>query len=208
MPAPRWPRRRSVEAFQHSQESLPGPRQVATAIDPKTVGKVRSELIVALGSPKRLHRGVLDRPVHAKSTVLSDRGPWRSSSASAATRCCRSMSASTPCRRRSRMGSDALVGLHRCLQRHGVSSRLPEVEGDKPLPTSGSSRPIAIGFFHIDIAEVQTATRQAGYLFVQRSTGRTSKFACRSASTKPRCRPRRRRLPARRLIAAVPYRIS
>ncbi len=44
--------------------------------------------------------------------------------------------------------------LHRCLQRHGIS-RLPNVEGDKPKRSKFKRYPI--GFFHIDIAEVQTA---------------------------------------------------
>lgn len=44
--------------------------------------------------------------------------------------------------------------LHRCLQRHGIS-RLPEVEGDKPAKKKFKTYPI--GYFHIDIAEVQTA---------------------------------------------------
>ncbi len=43
--------------------------------------------------------------------------------------------------------------LHRCLQRHGIS-RLPEVEGDKPQRRRFKRYPV--GFFHIDIAEVQT----------------------------------------------------
>src|SRR5215475_6601072 len=44
--------------------------------------------------------------------------------------------------------------LHRCLQRHGIG-RLPDVEGDKPTKKKFKSYPI--GYFHIDIAEVQTA---------------------------------------------------
>jgi len=52
--------------------------------------------------------------------------------------------------------------LHRCLQRHGIS-RLPEVEGDKPKRSRFKCYPI--GFFHIDIAEVQTAEGKL-YLFV------------------------------------------
>jgi hypothetical protein len=44
--------------------------------------------------------------------------------------------------------------LHRCLQRHGIS-RVPEVEGDKPDKKKFKAYPI--GYFHIDIAEVQTA---------------------------------------------------
>ena len=61
--------------------------------------------------------------------------------------------------------------LHRCLQRHGIS-RLPDVEGDKPKRAKFKRYPI--GFFHIDIAEVQTAEGKL-YLFV--GIDRTSKFA-------------------------------
>lgn len=43
--------------------------------------------------------------------------------------------------------------LHRCLQRHGIS-RLPEVAGDKPKRSKFKRYPI--GYFHMDIAEVQT----------------------------------------------------
>ena len=52
--------------------------------------------------------------------------------------------------------------LHRCLQRHGIS-RLPDIEGDKPKRQRFKRYPI--GFFHIDIAEVQTAEGKL-YLFV------------------------------------------
>ncbi|GAL96880.1 transposase [Acetobacter tropicalis NRIC 0312] len=61
--------------------------------------------------------------------------------------------------------------LHRCLQRHGIS-RLPDVEGDKPKRQHFKRYPI--GFFHLDIAEVQTAEGKL-YLFV--AIDRTSKFA-------------------------------
>jgi hypothetical protein len=44
--------------------------------------------------------------------------------------------------------------LHRCLQRHDIS-RLPEVTGDKPVKKAFKAYPI--GYFHVDIAEVQTA---------------------------------------------------
>ncbi|MFT4046604.1 MAG: IS481 family transposase, partial [Solimonas sp.] len=43
--------------------------------------------------------------------------------------------------------------LHRCLQRHGIS-RLPEVDGDRPPKRRFKTYPI--GYFHLDIAEVQT----------------------------------------------------
>lgn len=61
--------------------------------------------------------------------------------------------------------------LHRCLQRHGISRRA-EVEGDKPAKKKFKSYPI--GYFHVDIAEVQTAEGKL-YLFV--AIDRTSKFA-------------------------------
>ncbi|QFU08828.1 hypothetical protein PARPLA_01688 [Rhodobacteraceae bacterium THAF1] len=61
--------------------------------------------------------------------------------------------------------------LHRCLQRHGIS-RLPDVGGDKPKRQKFKRYPI--GFFHIDIAEVQTVE---GKLFLFVGTDRTRKFA-------------------------------
>jgi hypothetical protein len=61
--------------------------------------------------------------------------------------------------------------LHRCLQRHGIS-RLPEVEGEASSKCKFRTYPI--GFFHVDIAEVQTAQGKL-YLFV--AVDRTSKFA-------------------------------
>jgi hypothetical protein len=80
--------------------------------------------------------------------------------------------------------------LHRCLQRHGIS-RLPEVEGDKPAKKKFKKYPI--GYFHIDIAEVQTEEGKL-YLFV--AIDRTSKFAYAELHER-----------ATRLIAAVPYKI-
>ena len=61
--------------------------------------------------------------------------------------------------------------LHRCLQRHGIS-RLPEVQGDKPVPKKFKTYPI--GYFPIDIAEVRTAE---GRLYLFAAIDRTSKFA-------------------------------
>lgn len=89
--------------------------------------------------------------------------------------------------------------LHRCLQRHGIS-RLPEVEGDKLQKKKFKSYPI--GYFHIDIAEVQTDEGRL-YLFV--AIDRTSKFAYVELHAKAT------RMAARdflsNLIAAVPYAI-
>ena len=87
--------------------------------------------------------------------------------------------------------------LHRCLERHGIS-RLPDVEGDKPRKKAFKRYPI--GYFHIDIAEVQTAQGKL-YLFV--AIDRTSKFAY------VELHPRATKMIAaeflRHLITTVPY---
>ena len=89
--------------------------------------------------------------------------------------------------------------LHRCLQRHGIS-RLPEIEGDKPAKMKFKTYPI--GYFHVDIAEVQTAEGKL-YLFV--AIDRTSKFAY------VELHKRATKMIAagflRHLIPAVPYKI-
>ncbi|MBY0137917.1 IS481 family transposase [Paracoccus yeei] len=89
--------------------------------------------------------------------------------------------------------------LHRCLQRHGIS-RLPDVEGDKPKRQRFKRYPI--GFFHIDIAEVQTAEGKL-YLFV--AIDRTSKFAFTRLVEKAGKMAAAQFL--RDLVAAVPYRL-
>ena len=61
--------------------------------------------------------------------------------------------------------------LHRCLKRHGIA-RLPDTDGDKPHRSRFKAYPI--GFFHMDIAEVQTEEGRL-YLFV--AIDRTTKFA-------------------------------
>ena len=61
--------------------------------------------------------------------------------------------------------------LHRCLERHGIS-RLPDMQGDKPKTKRFAD--YAIGYFHIDIAEVRTEEGKL-YLFV--AIDRTSKLA-------------------------------
>lgn len=89
--------------------------------------------------------------------------------------------------------------LHRCLQQHGVS-RLPEMIGDRPAKKKFKAYPI--GYFHIDIAEVQT---EEGKLRLFVAIDRTSKFAfvCLVESAG--------KMEAaqflRDLIEAVPYRI-
>lgn len=89
--------------------------------------------------------------------------------------------------------------LHRCLQRHGIS-RLPDIEGDKPQHQRFKRYPI--GFFHIDIAEVQTAEGKL-HLFV--AIDRTSKFAF--ASLVPRATGAAARAFLDELVEAVPYQI-
>jgi len=89
--------------------------------------------------------------------------------------------------------------LHRCYQRHGIS-RLPEVEGDRPAKKMFKAYPI--GFFHIDIAEVQTAQ---GKLFLFVAIDRTSKFAFAQLAEKANRMSASAFLTA--LIEAVPYKI-
>ena len=89
--------------------------------------------------------------------------------------------------------------LHRCLQRHGIS-RLPEVEGSKPSKKKFKAYPI--GYFHIDIAEVQTAE---GKLYLYVAIDRTSKFAFVRLVKKTGRTSASVFLEA--LIAAVPYKI-
>lgn len=89
--------------------------------------------------------------------------------------------------------------MHRCLQRHGIS-RLPEFEGNKPEKKKFKAYPI--GFFHIDITEVQTAEEKL-HLYV--AVDRTSKFAFVQLVEKANRVTASAFLEA--LVAAVPYRI-
>ena len=89
--------------------------------------------------------------------------------------------------------------LHRCLQRHDIS-RLPEVDSDKPAKKKFKAYPL--GYFHVDIAEVQTAEGKL-YLFV--AIDRTSKFTFVELHQKAGKMAAAAFL--RNLIAVVPYRI-
>ncbi len=89
--------------------------------------------------------------------------------------------------------------LHRCLQRHGIS-RLPHVEGDKP--SRKKFKAYAIGYFHIDLAQVQTAE---GKLYLYVAIDRTSKFAFVQLVDRATTRTASDFLEA--LVAAVPYKI-
>ena len=173
-------------AIQHSQESL---RVLAKryGVNPKTVAKWKRR-----SSAADLPTG----PKQAKSTVLSTEEEaivvaFRRHTLLPLDDCLYALQATIPRLTRS--------SLHRCLQRHGIS-RLPDVAGDRPAKKKFKAYPI--GYFHIDIAEVQTAEgklylyvaidRTSKFAFVQvvRKTGRTSASAFLSA-----------------LIEAVPYKL-
>ena len=135
-------------AIQHSQESL---RALAKryGINPKTVAKWRKRASVA-----DLPTG----PKEPSSTVLSAEEEaivvaFRRHTLLPLDDCLYALQPTIPHLTRS--------SLHRCLQRHGIS-RLPEVEGDKPEKKRFKGYPI--GYFHIDIAEVQTEEGKL-YLF-------------------------------------------
>jgi transposase len=145
-------------AIQHSQESL---RALSKryGINQKTVAKWKKRASVS-----DLPTG----PKQARSTVLSiDEEAiivaFRRHTLLSLDDCLYALQPTIPHLTRS--------SLHRCLQRHGIG-RLPDVEGDKPAKKKFKSYPI--GYFHIDIAEVQTAEGKL-HLFV--AIDRTSKFA-------------------------------
>ena len=89
--------------------------------------------------------------------------------------------------------------LHRCLERHGIS-RLPQVEGDKPVRKRFATYPI--GYFHIDIAQVSS---EEGKLALFVAIDRTSKFAF--AQLVPSAGKMEAAQFLQELIDAVPYRI-
>ena len=89
--------------------------------------------------------------------------------------------------------------LHRCYQRHGIN-RLPDVESDKPARKAFKAYPI--GYFHIDIAEVQT---KEGKLFLFVAIDRTSKFAFAQLAEKANRVTASAFLTA--LVEAIPYKI-
>ena len=173
-------------AIQNSQASL---RALSKryGINQKTVAKWKKRISVA-----DLPTG----PKEPKSTVLSSEEEaiivaFRKHTLLPLDDCLYSLQATIPHLTRS--------SLHRCLQRHDMS-RLPEVEGDKQPKKKFKSYPI--GYFHIDIAEVQTAEGKL-YLFV--AIDRTSKFAFVELHEKAGKMVAAQFL--RNLIAALPYAI-
>ena len=159
-------------AIQHSQESL---RALAKryGINPKTVAKWKKRTSVAdlPTGPKEPRSTVLS--VEEEAVIVA----FRRHTLLPLDDCLYALQPTIPHLTRS--------SLHRCLQRHGIS-RLPEVEGASPPKRKFKAYPI--GFFHIDIAEVQTAQGKL-YLFV--AIDRTSKFAFVELSRRPTRRPPR-----------------
>lgn len=173
-------------AIQHSQESL---RALAKrhGINQKTVAKWKKRATVA---------DMPTGPRDPKSTVLAVEEEavivaFRRHTLLPLDDCLYALQATIPNLTRS--------SLHRCLQRHGIS-RLPDVEGDKPDKKKFKSYPI--GYFHIDIAEVQTAE---GKLYLYVAIDRTSKFAFVQLVKKTGRASASAFLEA--LVKAVPYKI-
>jgi len=173
-------------AIQHSQESL---RALASryGVNPKTIAKWRQR-----NSVDDLPTG----PKQAKSTVLSLEDEaivvaFRRHTLLPLDDCLYALQATIPHLTRS--------SLHRCLQRHDIS-RLPDVEGAVPPKRKFKTYPL--GYFHIDIAEVQTAQ---GKLYLLVAIDRVTKFAFVELHEKATRRVAGDFLRA--LIQAVPYTI-
>ncbi|MFN8874268.1 MAG: IS481 family transposase [Brevundimonas sp.] len=173
-------------AIQRSQASL-STLSRELGINPKTVAKWRKRATV-----EDLKTG----PTAPRSTVLTEAEEamvvaFRRHTLLPLDDCLYALQPSIPQLTRS--------ALHRCLQRHGIS-RLPDVEGD--TPKRQRFKPYPIGFFHMDIAEVQTAEGKL-YMFV--AIDRTSKFAVTQLVDKADRRTAWEFLD--HLLQAVPYRI-
>ena len=145
-------------AIQHSEASL---RALASryGVNPKTIAKWKKRSTTAD------HK---TGPIEPKSTVLSVEDEavivaFRRHTLLPLDDCLYGLQPTIPHLTRS--------SLHRCLERHGIS-RLPEIDGDKPKKQRFAT--YAIGYVHIDIAEVSTAEGKLR-LFV--AIDRTSKFA-------------------------------
>ena len=145
-------------ALQHSQKSL---NELAEhyGINPKTVAKWKKRSFAndAPMGPKEVRSTVLTEEEEAAFVA------FRKYTLLPLDDCLYALQPSIPHLTRS--------SLHRCFLRHGIS-RLPEVDGDKPKRQKFATYPI--GYFHIDIAEVQT---EEGKLYMFVAVDRTSKFA-------------------------------
>ncbi|MDR6100926.1 transposase-like protein [Agrobacterium larrymoorei] len=175
-------------AIQHSQESL---RALSKryGINLKTVSKWRKRTSVAdlATGPKEPHSTILS--LEEKAVIVAFQS--RRHTLLPLDYCLYALQPTIPHLTRS--------SLRRCLQRNDIS-RLPEVAGDKEPKKKFKSYPI--GYFHIDIAEVQTAEGKL-YLFV--AIDRTSKFAFVELYAKAGKTNTAQFL--RNLVKAVPYAI-
>jgi transposase InsO family protein len=173
-------------AIQHSQASL---RTLARryGINQKTVAKWKRRSSVAdlPAGPRDPRSSVLS--LEDEAIIVA----FRRHTLLPLDDCLYALQATIPCLTRS--------SLHRCLQRHGIG-RLPQVDGDKPVRKAFKAYPI--GYFHIDIAEVQTEQGKR-YLFV--AIDRTSKFAFVQLVDKANRVSASAFLTA--LVKAVPYKI-
>ena len=146
-------------ALQRSQASL-ATLSKEFGINPKTVAKWRKRQTV---------EDQKTGPKEPRSTVLSETDEamivaFRRHTLLPLDDCLYALQASIPHLTRS--------ALHRCFQRHEMSRLLPDIEGDKPKRQR--FKRYQIGFFHLDIAEVQTAKGKL-YFFV--AIDLTRKFA-------------------------------
>src|SRR5918992_6234819 len=173
-------------AIQHSQESLRGLAR-RHGINPKTVAKWKKRTCVQdqRTGPKEPRSTVLT--LEQEAIVVA----FRRHTLLPLDDCLYALQPTIPHLTRS--------SLHRCLQRHGIS-RLPDTDGEKPHRSKFKCYPI--GFFHIDIAEVQTAEGKL-YMFV--AIDRTSKFAFAQLHEKATRRVAGKFLRA--LVEAVPYKV-
>ena len=172
-------------AIQHSQESI---RVLAERyhINPKTVAKWRRRAHTddAPMGPTSPHSTTLS--VDEEALIVA----FREKTLLPLDDCLYALQESIPHLTRST--------LHRCLKRHGIS-RLPDT---RERPEKKRFKRYPIGYFHLDIAEVQTEEGKL-YLFV--AIDRTSKFThveVFDQATRPLAVEF-----LRHLIAAVPYRI-
>jgi transposase InsO family protein len=172
-------------AIQNSQASI---RSLAKqyGINPKTVAKWKQRATVqdVLMGPKQAHSTVLSTEEEALIVA------FRKHTLLPLDDCLYALQETLPHLTRS--------ALHRCLQRHGIS-RLPQVT-EKPKKSQFKTYPI--GYFHLDIAEVQT---EAGKLYLFVAIDRTSKFAFAELHERM-TRPIAAEF-LQHIIAAVPYRI-
>ncbi|EJC80753.1 LOW QUALITY PROTEIN: integrase family protein [Rhizobium leguminosarum bv. trifolii WSM2297] len=180
---PRRSERRGPPAIQNSEESLKALSK-RYGINQKTVAKWRKRTSLASlpTGPEEPHSTILS--MEEEAVVVA----FRRHTLLPLGDCLYALQPTIPHLTRS--------SLHRCLQRHGIS-RLPDVEGDRERKKKFKSCPI--GYFHIDIAEVQTSEGRL-YLFV--AIDRTTKFAFAEFYSKA---GKMNAAPLRNLIAAVPY---